>query len=59
MLEHLKRKFFVRTTTFNPIPEVMAFNEGQRYVILTILSFLEKDQRELAKYLEQTEPQER
>ena len=43
VLEDLKRVAFFNSTTINQIPHIMGFNEGQRAVVLHIISRMNLD----------------
>lgn len=43
ILDDLIKRFHVFRTTFRPDPNHAAFLEGQRYVVVNILNFIEKD----------------
>lgn len=58
VLEDLKRRFYFNTTTFSQDPHEIAYNEGQRAVVL-FLDHMLKDQNEMNKvYIQQSQQNE-
>jgi len=55
VLSDLNRKCFITATTLNNEPHVMAFNEGQRVVLLHINTMLNVDIEMLRKSQEKKE----
>tara|TARA_A100001201_G_C4051055_1_gene189658 strand:- start:147 stop:407 length:261 start_codon:yes stop_codon:yes gene_type:complete len=53
VLEDLKRRFHVHGTTFSTDPHEIAYNEGQRTVILFILAQMEDLPKEISQQLKQ------
>lgn len=52
VLLHLCRKFFVTKPAFHQDPQIAAFREGQRSVVLAILNYINKDEAQLANLIE-------
>lgn len=55
LLRHLCTKFHIFKSTFNATEGAIQFNEGQRTVILYLLKLLNKDEKELQRYIEEQE----
>lgn len=53
VLEDLKRRFHVNGTTFSSDPHEIAYNEGQRTVILFILAQMEDLPKQISQQLSQ------
>ena len=52
VIQDLMTRFGMKTSTFNTDPYVTAFNEGQRNVVLYILTRMNLDINEIRKQLE-------
>jgi hypothetical protein len=55
VLEDLMNTHFVVSLTYNKDPIEMAFNEGQRSVVLRILKYLKEDIKAIEKRIEEVE----
>lgn len=53
ILQDLMKNHHVKGSSFNPDPYVTAFNEGERNVVLRILTKLNIDMKELQKRMEE------
>ncbi len=59
VLEHMASKFHLFDASPIGDPLLTAHVEGQRYVVLTILKFLKKDEAQILKMMEESNGRER